>query len=71
MSSFYWPNDTTYVATKDKIIKELKSLLSFYMFTYFQGCHGKHLPQIHTIDKHLNNMFLRSTSAERCYRTED
>lgn len=68
MSTFYWPNDATYVATKDKFIKELKSLLS--MFTYFPDSHGKHL-QVHTtIDKHLNNTFLRSTSAERCHQTE-
>lgn len=40
------------------------------MFTYFPGSHGKHL-QVHTtIDKHLNNTFLRSTSAERCHQTE-
>lgn len=44
ISTFYWPNDTTcHVATKDKIITELKSLLSFTYFPAFKFSHGENI----------------------------
>lgn len=55
------------VATKDKNIKELKSLLSFTCLHISQAVVEN---VYHKFTLVLINTFLRSTSAERWYQTE-